>query len=147
MQIRYTQASAKDIEALYAFNKELIDRYEDINTIDYDKVLLWVSKKLRAHIEEYIRIIVDGEAAGYFHLSEEGGKMELDDLYLFSEYRGRGIGSAVIRHCCESTSLPVFLYVFAKNEGAIRLYERMGFEIVESVGQTRYIMERSAEPF
>ena len=55
--------------------------------------------------------------------------MELDDLYVLSEYRGQGVGTAIIQKCCCETELPVFLYVFKENNPAVSLYEKMGFRI------------------
>ena len=37
---------------------------------------------------------------------------------------------------------PVTLYVFIKNEKAVSLYERLGFVIVETIKDSRYIMKR-----
>ena len=68
--------------------------------------------------------------------------MELDDLYVLPEYRRRGIGTMIIEKCCSESDLPIFLYVFSGNTGAVSLYQRLGFRITESVGGTRYIMQR-----
>jgi ribosomal protein S18 acetylase RimI-like enzyme len=140
MDIKYEKASNDDIDALFAFNKELIDNYEDKSSIEYDKVLKWIRNKLETNINAYTRIIIDGKKAGYFSFLLSGKTMELDDLYIFPEYRNKGIGSAVIEKCLSETKLPIILYVFNKNSGAVRLYERFGFEIFKSVGNTRYIM-------
>ena len=43
MQLEFTSAQECDIEKIYELNKELIDTYEDIENIEYDKVLKWVS--------------------------------------------------------------------------------------------------------
>ncbi|MGM9618552.1 MAG: GNAT family N-acetyltransferase [Oscillospiraceae bacterium] len=142
MTLTYAPAQEADIEAIFAFNKEQIDRYEDTAAIDYEKVLGWVRRKLRQHISEYMCIRVDGETAGYYHFHMAEGKMELDDLYLFPEWRGKGIGTAVIEKCCAQARGPVFLYVFKKNCRAVALYEKMGFRVTREAGGTRYIMER-----
>jgi ribosomal protein S18 acetylase RimI-like enzyme len=49
----------------------------------------------------------------------------------------------VVQRCCGMTEMPVYLYVFQKNEGAVRLYRRLGFEIIQTVGNSRYIMQRA----
>lgn len=53
MDLIYVPAEESDIEPLFQFNKDLIDRYEDISKIDYSKVLSWVLNKLKRHIGEY----------------------------------------------------------------------------------------------
>ena len=142
MELNYVRASGADVEAIFALSKALIDRYEDVESIDYDKVLQWVRRKIDAQIGEYQRVLMDGDLAGYVHFHPDGERMELDDLYILPEYRGRGIGTAVVEKCCAETEKPVYLYVFRRNEGAVRLYRRLGFEIVQEVGGSRYIMQR-----
>ena len=71
--------------------------------------------------------------------------MELDDFYILEDFRGKGIGSAVLRQQVEQAdqkSLDLRLYVFKKNEAAVRLYQRFGFHIVEEAGNSRWIMLR-----
>ena len=143
MQLKYEAATVADIEVLFGFNKALIDRYEDNSTIDCDEVLAWVRRKLEKKLYEYSRILCDGSLAGYIRVCEGESEVELDDLYILPEYRGQGIGSAVIKSCLDKTDKPVFFYVFIKNTRAIALYERLGFAIDEKVGETRYIMRQT----
>ena len=70
--------------------------------------------------------------------------LEIDDLYIFPEFQNQGIGTAVIRKCCESR-LPVMLYVFTRNTGAFALYRRLGFRVTETIGNSRCIMVRNPE--
>lgn len=145
MVISFQPADEKDIGRIYTLSKDLIDRYEDIETIDYDKVLVWVHRKIVNHIDSYTRILSDGQHAGYYRLCPAGDMMELDDLYIFPEFQRQGIGTQVIRKCCSETNLPIMLYVFSKNTRALALYERLGFNITEAVGSSRYIMVRTPE--
>ena len=142
MELKFERASGADVEAIFALSKALIDQYEDVESIDYDKVLQWVRRKIGAQIGEYQRVLMDGDLAGYVHFHPDGERMELDDLYILPEYRGRGIGTAVVEKGCAETEKPVYLYVFRRNEGAVRLYQRLGFEIVQEVGSSRYVMQR-----
>ena len=142
MELNYERASGADVEAIFALSKALIDQYEDVESIDYDKVLQWVRRKIEAQIGEYQRVLMDGSLAGYVHFHPAGERMELDDLYILPEYRGQGIGTAVVEKCCGETEKPVYLYVFRRNEGAVRLYQRLGFMIVQEVGSSRYIMQK-----
>ena len=66
MNLSYEKATESDIEAIYEFNKYVIDRYENIQNIEYEKVLNWVHRKIETYIDEYQRILFDGELAGYF---------------------------------------------------------------------------------
>jgi len=142
MELQFASAQECDIEKIYASNKELIDTYEDIENIDYDKVLKWVLKKIETNIDEYVTVFLDSRKVGYYHFYPSEGKMELDDLYIFPEFRSKGIGNMIIQKCIEESDSTIFLYVFAKNVRAIALYEKLGFEIVKNIRDTRYIMER-----
>ena len=99
MKLKYEAADARDAETLYAFNKELIDTYEDTDKMEYDKVLLWVRKKIEKNINEYTRVTLDGKTVGYFYFHKADGENEIDDLYVLPEYRGRGIGTEIINKC------------------------------------------------
>lgn len=146
MKLEYTPAQECDIEQIFAFCKELIDTYEDIDNIEYDKVLNWVRRKITKCLPEYRCVLADGQKAAYIRASlAEDGRMELDDLYVFPELRGRGIGSAVLRKYCAESDVPIFFYVFKRNTRAIALYERLGFRVVEEVGKTRRIMQREPQ--
>ncbi len=141
--ITYQTATVCDIEPIYRLCKQLIDDYENLESIDYDKVLKWVRKKIESSIDEYTAVFVSGEKAGYYRFYQnEEGQHELDDLYIFPEYRNRGIGTEIIQKCCLSVNAPVMLYVFIKNEKAVALYKRLGFEIIRTVNNSRYIMKK-----
>lgn len=142
MDLTFAPAEKADIDAIYHFSKALIDTYEDLQRIDYEKVLAWVRRKIENNIGEYICVYRDGRKTGYYRLSPAGGMMEIDDLYIFPECRGQGIGTAVIEKCCGETDLPVMLYVFTRNTGAFSLYQRLGFRVTETIGESRCIMVR-----
>lgn len=142
MKLSYEPALPEDADTLFRLNKELIDRYEDIQNIPYEGVLAWVRRKIEKNIHTYTRIYADGVHAGFFRFVPNGDRMELDDLYIFPEFQGRGIGTRVIEKRCGETEKPVMLYVFIRNTGAWELYERLGFEIRENIQNSRYIMVR-----
>ncbi len=141
--ITYEKAEICDIERIYCLCKQLIDDYENIDRIDYEKVMKWVRRKIESSIDEYTAVYVSGEKAGYYHFYQnEDGEYEIDDLYIFSEYQNRGIGTEIIKKCCSSVNAPVMLYVFVKNEKAVALYQRLGFKVIRTVNGSRYVMRR-----
>lgn len=141
MTLTYEKAQAEDISRIYDLCKQLIDQYENTAQIAYEKVLAWVGRKLEAQIDQYTAVFADGQKAGYYHFfRNEDGQMELDDLYIFPDLQKKGVGTAVVKKCLAEASEPVILYVFIRNTGAVQLYERLGFQVTETVGNTRYIM-------
>ncbi len=143
MNITYAPIKKEDIDTIYAFCKKLIDDYEDLDSIDYDKVLAWVKRKIEKRADEYKRVLIGGDLAGFYRFHEEDGEMEIDDLYILPEYRGMGIGTKVLEKCLYDTDKTVFFYVFTKNERAIKLYKSLGFTERKKVGDTRIIMAQS----
>lgn len=142
MDLTYSPASPDDAPVIFAFAEELIRRYEDPQAIDLKSALQWTRRKIEKHIAEYSRVYYNGEKAGFFRFAPCEGGMELDDLYILPQFRNRGIGTAVVKHCLARADGPVELYVFTQNTGALRLYRRLGFEITQQVSETRMILRR-----
>lgn len=139
MKLVFQQAEEGDISAIFAQAKALVELYEDLTTIDYDKVLAWMERKITKQIGSYTRVSLEGQTCAYYCLAPDG---ELDDFYVLPPFRGRGIGSAILENCIRESQAPLWLYVFTKNKGAIALYQRFGFQITEAVCTTRAIMRR-----
>ena len=146
MELTFRTAGNEDAERIFQCNKELILQYETLEEINLDYVLSWVQKKISSRIDEYTVICAEGKKAGYYHFfRNEEGELELDDLYIFPEFRNQGIGSVVIKKCCTSVKEPVMLYVFVQNQGAVSLYKRMGFQVTETIKDSRLIMKRAPD--
>ena len=142
MELRYLPADETDIAPILDQSRALVERYEDFTKLDQAEVLSWLQRKTEKRIAEYSRILCDGETAGWIRACDDGERLELDDLYILPPFQNRGIGTAVLKKYLAESEKPVFFYVFARNTGAIRLYERLGFRLRERVGETRLIMER-----
>lgn len=139
MNLQFVSAEDSDIPVIFAQAKNLIDTYEDLASIDYDKVLGWMERKITAHIAKYCCVTADGEKCAYYRLCEDG---ELDDLYVLPQYQNQGIGSQILEKCIAESRNSLFLYVFSRNSRAIAFYENFGFTVRQTVGPTRLILER-----
>jgi len=137
MTLQYFPADISDIPIIFAQAKALIDAYEDVNQIDYDKVLAWVNRKITEKISEYCCVKLFGEKCAWYRLCEDG---ELDDLYVHPDFQNQGIGSEILQKCIAESGNTIYLYVFSRNTRAIAFYERFGFSVRKTVGNTRYIM-------
>lgn len=146
MNLEFIPAEGADIEAIFSQLKQLIDAYEDLQSIDYEKVLGWCRRQIEENIGQYTCVLADGQKAGWYCFApSDDGRMELDNFYVLPGYRTRGIGTAVLKRCFAETDKPIFLYCFIKNTRALALYSRMGFSVIENVGTTRCIMQRNPE--
>ena len=137
MTLQFQVADSSHIAAIYAQAKQLIDTYEDLESIDYDKVLSWVARKIKQNISQYTAVLCGGEICAFYRLCDDG---ELDDLYVLPEFQNRGIGTAILEKCISERKEPIWLYVFSRNTRAITFYERIGFSRREAVGNTRMIL-------
>ena len=135
------EASSIDVNPIYEQCKQLILNYEDNTSVDIPKVLTWVKKKIENSIDNYFVVYHKSIKVGYVSVHKEEEMWELDDFYIFEEYRGMGIGSKVLAYLMNKYDR-MFLYVFKENVVAISLYKKYGFDIVKEVGTTRFIMER-----
>lgn len=140
-QAVYQPAQQEDVEAIFALSKAMIEQYETA-AIDLGRVMQWMYRKITRSIGEYQRVMVDNQVVGYFRFHRDGSRMELDDLHILPPYQNQGLGTSVINHCCTTTTLPIYLYVFIRNEGAVRLYQHMGFRVIETLQGSRYIMQK-----
>ena len=140
MNLQFTEVSQRDIPAILAQAKELIDAYEDLTSIDYDKVMIWMERKISQNIFRYRCVLKDQQPCAYYCLCEDG---ELDDFYVLPAFRNMGIGSEIMRKCIAESVNPLYLYVFTRNTGAISFYKRFGFTCCKTVSKTRMILARN----
>lgn len=95
----------------------------------------WIKKKIKNNLTCYRAIVCNGEKAGYFLLVPGENSWELEDFYLFKPFRGRGIGSAVLKDCitkADRETQELGLYVFSRNRRAVAFYMRRGFQVAEN---------------
>lgn len=82
-------------------------------------------------------IQLDGKSVGFLHLGSRGGQVDwLEDLYVAGPYQRMGIGSQAIRLAEEIVreySESLYIEAAARNEGAIRLYRRMGYDCLNTI--------------
>jgi ribosomal protein S18 acetylase RimI-like enzyme len=77
-------------------------------------------------------VLVDGEPAGRLYVHATDDEIRIVDIALLPAFRGSGIGSALLRDVL-ADGRRVTIHVERMNP-ALRLYERLGFELAEDKG-------------
>jgi len=91
---------------------------------------------------EHKIILCDNRPAGRILVFRSEREIRLVDIALLPDYRGSGIGASLISGLiaeAQTTGKPVTLHV-TKSSRAMRLYERLGFQVASDIG-TDYRME------
>ncbi len=76
---------------------------------------------------------IQGYAMVAKSFSTEFGKpcFWIEDIYLKDEYRGKGLGKVLLDHITNKYQNCIFrLEAEPENEGAVKLYEKCGFEVL-----------------
>jgi ribosomal protein S18 acetylase RimI-like enzyme len=88
--------------------------------------------------------------AGFYWIEERGDTLHLHGLILKSEFQGQGIGTTVLNMLAERYSSKmdkIELGVYQTNSGAIRLYEKLGYQITRNLDELHfYIMQKPLNP-
>jgi len=91
------------------------------------------------------QIIVIEEEVGVFKLDEQDGSVFISLIEIHPDHQNCGLGTTIVQDIltkAHQRSLPVLLHVLKANEDALRLYERLGFEIIEE-REERYVMQKA----
>lgn len=73
---------------------------------------------------------------GFFKGEGPQGRLWIDRLLIDEQFQGRGLGTDFMKKLIETVmqeygEQPIFLSVYPENEGAVRLYEKLGFKFIE----------------
>jgi putative acetyltransferase len=74
---------------------------------------------------------IDGRPVGFVALGSRAGATYLQHLYVLPEHQRHGIGSELMAHAKAQRPDGFRLWVFQRNEGARRFYEKHGLRLVE----------------
>ncbi len=98
---------------------------------------------IRAEIESgaarWIKLLVNGELGGFASYGADGARraVKLDKLYVHRLFRGRGCGTALVRHVEQAADVQgcdkVYLQVNRNNFDSISAYRHLGFEVVDRI--------------
>ncbi len=93
---------------------------------------------------QYDLILLEGRTAGRLWVGRDDEEIHMLDVTVLPWAQGQGVGTALVRALIEearASGKRLRHMVFVMNEGARRLYERLGFVVFEEVGGTHLHME------
>ena len=87
-------------------------------------------------------VLLDGASAGRLYMDRRDDEIRLIDIALLTEHRGKGLGRSLMEGILtegQKVGKPVRIHV-ERNNPALHLYHRLGFESVEDQG-VYFLME------
>jgi len=98
----------------------------------------WIPAKFRKGfvVENISMVIIAGKRAGYLSVIKEPTFIYIDNIQLSPTWQGQGIGSKILNRLLVNHSRASIRLATFEDNPAKRLYERMGFFVVESNGMT-----------
>jgi len=146
--LRMRSATQDDLALTYAITEDAMRGYVEETWGKWD-----AEEQLQKHRTNftpgtYRMILVEDEVAGLVAVEEFPSHVWLVKLYLLAKYRGKGIGSQVLRDVLRGAAAqgkPVTLRVLRVNARAQALYAKHGFKVTEEDGE-RLHMASVANP-
>ncbi|HEX8147862.1 MAG TPA: GNAT family N-acetyltransferase [Pyrinomonadaceae bacterium] len=86
---------------------------------------------------QYDVILLEGRTAGRLWIGRDAEEIHMLDITVLPWAQGQGVGAALVKTLIEeavASGRRLRHMVFVLNEGARRLYERLGFVVFEEVG-------------
>ncbi len=143
MSITIKKASApEDIATIATLGEEIWhEHYDNIigsDQVDYMLDKFQSEKAVADQIENFTVYLIaykDDIPAGYCAFKNEETKVFLSKLYIQKDFRNQKIGSSLFYEITNSASdkESIYLTVNKYNPNSIKVYEKLGFKIVDSV--------------
>jgi ribosomal protein S18 acetylase RimI-like enzyme len=141
----------KDNEFLYRVYAST--RQEELAQVDWDTaqkeafLRMQFEAQAKYYAENYVGaqfqiVLLNDTPVGRLYVVRWAKEIRIMDIALLPEYRGRGIGSALLKEILaegQARGVPVTIHVERLNP-ALRLYDRLGFRLAEDKG-VHYLLE------
>ncbi|WP_240924212.1 GNAT family N-acetyltransferase [Thermococcus sp. 21S7] len=85
---------------------------------------------------DVIFLAYEGEPAGFIRLSSREGCFWVEELFVRPEFRGRGIGRALVERAEEEVRKhddSLYLFVLPQDKDAIAFWKRLGYDTINTV--------------
>lgn len=138
MELKFVSAAPDSIEEIYSCLREL-HLFCEPYIADEEAALMEIYRRVRDNIGEYTLVKCNGRPAAFFYFHEDSGMMKIEDLYVFAEFRCKGIATSILRRCMSETELPIKAELYANNRYAVSLFQHHGFTKTEWIDGRRYV--------
>jgi ribosomal protein S18 acetylase RimI-like enzyme len=115
-------------EILRAAMRGAMPSLPELHAADEDR---WFLREVVLPNTEVWVAVSEGQVAGFTALGLRGGVHFMEHMYVAPEHQRSGIGSELMEQAKERLPDGFRLWVFQKNDGARRFYEKHGFRLVE----------------
>lgn len=122
----------------------LTDTSSTISQEEKDKIIKYVNDYIEKNYTKYNLIIFNKIILGAYCIDSYNDGLLLDEIYIFPDYRNKGIASKVIINMQNTSNENIYLWVYKSNKVAFNLYTKLGFHI-EDETETRYLMKYNKE--
>lgn len=86
---------------------------------------------------EFYFVKKDGVDVGFVHMGNRGAQIDwLEDLFILPDYQNQGIGSYAVKameELVKKYSDSLYIEAAARNEAAIRLYRKLGYNCLNTI--------------
>ena len=162
--VRYETAGGREVTLRPAAEddyEELVGVYASTRAAELAQVTWWDDEqklafcRMQYHAQkaeydarypeaQYDLILLEGRTAGRLWVGRDEEEIHMLDVTVLPWAQGQGVGTALVRGLigeARATGKRLRHMVFVLNEGARRLYERLGFVVFEEVGGAYLHME------
>ncbi|EAY24192.1 GNAT family N-acetyltransferase [Microscilla marina] len=137
--LTYLPATPQDIEYLLWLRQQTMTHYLELAGIPTDQQTHL--SRIRYQLENAYIICWQGTKAGLLKYTQDETQIEVIQIQIAPEYQGKGIGKTVLENVlskARENKLKVVLSVL-KHNPALRLYQRVGFEIIRHDDVSYYL--------
>lgn len=138
-QPKYRQSTLKRIEAFWGFHRDWVQKTQEQPPDEQDCLMMQDLESWTSNDHWLFVILQDEQDVGFVHLQRIGSiVVQLEDVFVDEAMRGQGIASqAILLAEQQAQKIPgieaMTLQVVTRNEAALRLYHKLGYDTMSMV--------------
>lgn len=140
MNYEMKKATKKDVSRCINYKLKTVFEYTvKWSNEEIDRIEKYVKDHVPLQLNNYQIIYINDHQIGCLLVEDREDGILIDEIYLEKEYRNLGIGTSIIKELILANKI-IYLWVYQQNKKAIKLYIKLGFQIIEKT-ETRYYMK------